>query len=116
MYIKAVAHISQVRGGSQARIMSGDDGKKYVVKFQGNPQCTRVLANDYLACRLARMVGLSVPEPVIIFGGRKDNPGAANYLHAGWPGGCCASRASVWFCPGDRRGFGLAARDNAWAG
>ena len=66
MYIKAAAHISQVRGGSQARIMLADDGKKYVVKFQGNPQCTRVLANDYLACRLARMVGLSVPEPVII--------------------------------------------------
>ena len=48
--IKAVAHISQVRGGSQARIMLADDGKKYVVKLQGNPQCTRVLANDYLAC------------------------------------------------------------------
>ena len=32
--IKAVAHISQVRGGSQARIMLADDGKKYVVKFQ----------------------------------------------------------------------------------
>jgi len=32
----------------------------------GNPQCTRVLANDYLACRMARTVGLSVPEPVII--------------------------------------------------
>ena len=66
MCIKAVAHISQVRGGSQARIMRADDGKKYVVKFMGNPQCTRVLANDYLACRLARMIGLSVPEPVII--------------------------------------------------
>jgi len=64
--IKAVAHITQVRGGSQARIMLADDAKKYVVKFQGNPQCTRVLANDYLACRLARMVGLRVPEPVII--------------------------------------------------
>jgi len=25
-----------------------------------------VLANDYLACRLARMIGLSVPEPIII--------------------------------------------------
>ena len=66
MSMKAVAHISQVRGGSQARIMLADDGKKYVVKLMGNPQCTRVLANDYLACRLARMIGLSVPEPVII--------------------------------------------------
>src|ERR1035438_2737428 len=64
--IKAVAHIAQVRGGSQARVMLADDGKKYLTKLQGNPQCTRVLANDYLACRLARMIGLSVPEPVII--------------------------------------------------
>ena len=66
MSIKAIKNISQVRGGSQARIMLADDGKKYVVKFMGNPQSTRVLANDYLACRLARMIGLSVPEPVII--------------------------------------------------
>lgn len=66
MSIKAIKNISQVRGGSQARIMLADDGKKYVVKFMGNPQSTRVLANDYLACRLARMIGLSVPEPVTI--------------------------------------------------
>jgi hypothetical protein len=46
--------------------MLADDGRKYVTKLMGNPQCTRVLANDYLACRLARMIGLSVPEPVII--------------------------------------------------
>ena len=66
MSIKAIKNISQVRGGSQARIMLANDGKKYVVKFMGNPQSTRVLANEYLACRLARMIGLSVPEPVII--------------------------------------------------
>src|ERR1039458_10141439 len=64
--LTSVAHISQVRGGSQARIMLADDGRKFVVKFMGNPQCTRVLANDYLACRLAPMIGVSVPEPVII--------------------------------------------------
>jgi hypothetical protein len=46
--------------------MLADNGEKYVTKLMGNPQCTRVLANDYLACRLARMIGLSVPEPVII--------------------------------------------------
>jgi len=28
--------------------MLADDGNKYVVKFQGNPQNTRVLANEYL--------------------------------------------------------------------
>ena len=66
MFITAVAQLSPLRGGSQARIMLADDGKRYVVKFQGNPQCTRVLANDYLACRMARMIGLTVPEPAII--------------------------------------------------
>ena len=33
MFLNAVAHISQVRGGSQARIMLADDGKKYVTKL-----------------------------------------------------------------------------------
>ena len=33
MSLKAVTHISQVRGGSQARIMLADDGKKYVTKL-----------------------------------------------------------------------------------
>ena len=35
MSIKAIKNISQVRGGSQARIMLADDGNQYVVKFQG---------------------------------------------------------------------------------
>jgi len=34
--------------------------------LKGNPQTTRVLANEYLAGHLARTIGLSVPEPVII--------------------------------------------------
>jgi hypothetical protein len=67
MYIKAIKHIRRLRGGSQAQLMAADDGHEYVVKFQGNPQTTRVLANDYLAGRLARIVGLSVPEAVIIY-------------------------------------------------
>jgi hypothetical protein len=32
-----------------------------VVKFQNNPQHTRVLANEYLATRLAASIGLTVP-------------------------------------------------------
>jgi hypothetical protein len=66
MPMKAVAHIRGLRGGSQAQLMSADDGYQYVVKFQGNPQTTRVLANEYLAGSLARMIGLRVPEPAII--------------------------------------------------
>jgi hypothetical protein len=67
MSINAIAHISRLRGGSQAQVMLADDGNKYVVKFLGNPQHDRVLANEYLACRLAQLIGLSVPEPLIIY-------------------------------------------------
>lgn len=66
MHIKAIKHIHRLRGGSQAQLMAADDGHEYVVKFQGNPQSTRVLANEYLAGRLARLIGFTVPEPVII--------------------------------------------------
>src|SRR5438067_12498203 len=66
MYIKAIQHIRRLRGGSQAQLMTADDGHQYVVKFKANPQTTRVLANEYLGGHLARMIGLSVPDPVII--------------------------------------------------
>jgi hypothetical protein len=41
--------------------MRANNGAYFAVKFQGNPQHTRVLANEYLACRLAQLVGLRVP-------------------------------------------------------
>jgi hypothetical protein len=66
MSIKAITHIRRLRGGSQAQRMVADDGHEYVIKFQGNPQTTRVLANEYLAGRLARIIRLNVPEPAII--------------------------------------------------
>lgn len=66
MSINAIAHISRLRGGSQAQVMLADDGNKYVVKFLGNPQHDRVLANEYRACGLAKLIGLCVAEPAII--------------------------------------------------
>ena len=63
MSFKAITHIRRLRGGSQAQLMVADDGHEYVIKFQGNPQTTRVLANEYLAARLARMIKLNVPSP-----------------------------------------------------
>jgi hypothetical protein len=42
--------------------MLGADGLPYVVKFQNNPQHIRVLANEFLASRLALAAGLSVPD------------------------------------------------------
>ena len=65
--LEAVQHIKQLRGGSQAQLMVASDGYLYVVKFQNNPQHTRVLANEYLASRLARQLGLPVPDVEIIY-------------------------------------------------
>jgi len=47
-------------------LMLGADGYVYVVKFQNNPQHTRVLANEFLASRLALAAGLSVPDVVLM--------------------------------------------------
>ena len=46
--------------------MLGADGQPYVVKFQNNPQHRRVLANEYLASRLAKAAGLTAPEPELV--------------------------------------------------
>jgi hypothetical protein len=62
----AVQHVRRMRGGAQAHLMRCDDGHFYVVKFQNNPQHLRVLANELLATRLAKLVGLPVPEPAIV--------------------------------------------------
>jgi hypothetical protein len=46
--------------------MPCSDGHYYVVKFQNNPQHTRVLVNDWLGTRLAEMIGLPVPLAAIV--------------------------------------------------
>ena len=57
----AVQHVKRMRGGAQSHLMRCDDGHYYVVKFRNNPQHERVLANEFLATRLAERVGLPVP-------------------------------------------------------
>jgi hypothetical protein len=59
--VLAVQQIRAMRGGAQSQLMLGSDENLWVVKFQNNPQHTRVLANEYLATRLAANVGLTVP-------------------------------------------------------
>ena len=66
MAVLAVQHIRRMRGGAQGQLMLGADGHAYVVKFQNNPQHRRVLANEFLATRLAKAAGLSVPEPELV--------------------------------------------------
>ena len=50
-----------MRGGAQGQLMLGADGQVYVVKFQNNPQHMRVLANEFLASKLAAAAGLAAP-------------------------------------------------------
>ena len=64
--VLAVQHIRRMRGGAQGQLMLGADGHVYVVKFQNNPQHTRVLANELVATRLAAAVGLTVPEAELV--------------------------------------------------
>lgn len=61
MAVLAVQQIRAMRGGAQSQLMLGSDENLWVVKFQNNPQHTRVLANEFLATRLAASVGLTVP-------------------------------------------------------
>jgi len=64
--VLAVQHIRRMRGGAQGQLMLCADGHAYVVKFQNNPQHTRVLANELVASRLAAAVGLSTPQAEIV--------------------------------------------------
>ncbi len=62
----AVQHVKRMRGGAQSHLMRCDDGHYYVVKFRNNPQHERVLANEFLATRLAERVGLPVPAAEVV--------------------------------------------------
>lgn len=54
----AIEHIRRMRGGAQSHLMRCEDENYYVVKFQNNPQGTRILANELLGTRLAARIGL----------------------------------------------------------
>lgn len=66
MPVDAVQHVRRMRGGAQGHLMRADDGHYYVVKFQNNPQHLKVLANEFLATRLAEHVRLPVPAAEIV--------------------------------------------------
>jgi hypothetical protein len=63
----AQQHIRRMRGGSQSQFMRASDGHYYIIKLQGNPQHTRVLANEFIASRLGRYLGLPMPEVAVIY-------------------------------------------------
>jgi len=64
--VRAVECVRRMRGASQPRLLRCEDGGDYVVKFRNNPQHVRVLANEMLASRLGRLIGLPVPAPAFV--------------------------------------------------
>ena len=66
MVTTAVQHIKRMRGGAQSHLMRCENGCYYVVKFRNNPQHERVLANEFLATRLADLVGLPVAVATLV--------------------------------------------------
>ncbi|MGH9448449.1 MAG: HipA family kinase [Terriglobia bacterium] len=64
--VRAVELVRRMRGGSQPWLVRCEDGESYVVKFQNNPQHIRVLANEMLAGRLARLVGLPAAVAAVV--------------------------------------------------
>src|SRR2546429_3248699 len=63
----ATDYIRAMRGGAQSHMLTANDGHAYVVKFANNPQSLRVLANEWLGCSIGRAVGLTIPEPAILY-------------------------------------------------
>jgi len=59
-----------MRGGAQSHLMRCSDGKDhnlyFVVKFQNNPQHSRVLVNELLGNRIASRMGLPVPRVDVV--------------------------------------------------
>jgi hypothetical protein len=55
-----------MRGGSQSRLILGDDRNLWIVKFKNNPQHRRVLANELIATQIADLLGLTVPQVGIV--------------------------------------------------
>ena len=66
----AIEHIRRMRGGAQAHLLrcreESNEDAYYIVKFRNNPQHTRILANELLATRLARRLGLPAPLPAVV--------------------------------------------------
>lgn len=101
--IRAMEQIRRMRGGAQSHLMRCSDGKDhnlyFVVKFQNNPQHSRVLVNELLGNRIARRMGLPVPRVEIV----KVDPDLIR-----WTPALCIEmpRSSAPCCPGLQFGSG----------
>lgn len=58
--------IKQMRGGSRSLLILDQHFTPWVVKFRDNPQHRNVLVNEYVASRIGRRMGFTIPptEPI----------------------------------------------------
>jgi hypothetical protein len=54
--------IRRMRGGSQAQLVEGSDGRFYIAKFFGNPQGNRTLLNEVLASQILEALYVETPS------------------------------------------------------
>src|SRR5438445_13181900 len=66
-FLIATDYIRAMRGGAQSHMLTANDGHAYVVKFPNNPQSLPVLVNEWLGCSIGRALGLTIPEPAILY-------------------------------------------------
>ncbi|MBZ5696131.1 MAG: phosphatidylinositol kinase [Acidobacteriia bacterium] len=62
----AIEQVRRMRGGAQSQLMHCEDGAYYIVKFQNNPQGTRILVNELLGARLGARLGLPIPAAAVV--------------------------------------------------
>ena len=62
----AIEQIRRMRGGAQSQLMHCEDDGYYIVKFQNNPQGTRILVNELLGARLGARLGLPLPAAAVV--------------------------------------------------
>ncbi len=65
--VDVVQYITPLReGGSLPAIVKADDDFLYVIKFRGAGQGKKVLVSEFISGELARVLGLNVPELVLM--------------------------------------------------
>src|SRR5690242_1767336 len=58
--------IRSLRGGSQARLVEGEDGRFYACKFAGNPQGNRTLVNEWVTQSILALLDISTPSLCVL--------------------------------------------------
>jgi hypothetical protein len=66
IHVRAEKFVRSTRCRAEAWLVHCGDDEYYVVKFPDNPQHVRILANEGLAGRLARLLGIPVATPASV--------------------------------------------------